>query len=60
MPSARLLPRWARLYPGIYPGRWYQVVGEEPLGLWLADAGGDPFVTQGRRFLPREHVELGP
>lgn len=55
---ARLRPGCARDYPALEAGRAYQVVGEEPLGLWLADAGGDPFVTSGRRFVRRQHFEI--
>jgi hypothetical protein len=57
---ARLRPSCARLYPALDGGRWYRVAGEEPepAGLWLEDAGGDPFVTAGRRFVPLAHFEI--
>ncbi len=55
---ARLRPRCARHYPALEVGRAYEVVGEEMPGRWLADAGGDPFVTGGRRFVTRDHLEM--
>lgn len=59
MPSARLLPRFARLYPGLSAGTWYPLAGEEPTGVWLEAPGGDPFLHPGRRFVCREHFEVG-
>ena len=60
MASVRLRPRSARCYPSLDPFRWYRVVGEDasPHGYWLEDAGGDPFLTGGRRFVFRDHLEV--
>ncbi len=57
MTSARLLPRSARLYPGLELGRAYRVLAEEPTGIWI-EAAGDPFLNPGRRFVDRRHFDV--
>ena len=60
MRTARLLPSVRHCYPSIDPTRWYRVTGEDASvpGCWLEDAGGDPFLTGGRRFVWAGHLEV--
>ena len=52
--TARLLPGAARLYPSLKTGTWYQVIREEPFGVFLLT--GEPGHPE--RFVFRKHVEL--
>lgn len=59
MPThARLLPKCARVYPGLKPSTWYRVVlDEKPFGVRLETPGlGDPFLNPNSLFVFREHV----
>ena len=49
---ARVQRRWARLYPGLQPDRWYKVlsVGRNEHGFFLAD-------DRQPRYVARSHFE---